>query len=125
MQTYVLGVHDKVILYYVHQSTAHLSSAPSAFTSVFASFAATSLSAYVVLLSSASSAVKSNSNSNSNNMEFNNKYHSLKRSFVKFVHEARRRVYSDDMLVSDNVKNLLNVADGVGIRSIHSSARQL
>ncbi|SAM06567.1 hypothetical protein [Absidia glauca] len=93
----------KVIPYYTHNSTLHSSSPSSTPSSPSTTF------------------------NNINTMDFDNKITILERNFVKSVRDAKKRVYGDDLLmgeVCDQMKTALNVAGGIGNRTIYS-ARQL
>jgi hypothetical protein len=106
----------KVIPYYAHRSTS----------STLPSSALASSSALAVLPDVASSVVSTTTNSEINSMDFDNKIAVLERSFTKSLHDARKRVRGDDILMDDlcdKVKTALNLVDGIGNRSIYS-ARQ-
>ncbi|SAM03140.1 hypothetical protein [Absidia glauca] len=106
----VLLSRIKVILYYANHSTPFASTATAVSTSA-----------------SALAPAPSDVTTATNNFEFDNKFSLLERNFVKSLHEAKKRVYGDNLLMDelcDKVKTSLSIVDGIGNRSIYS-ARQM
>ncbi|SAM04955.1 hypothetical protein [Absidia glauca] len=106
----VLLLRIKVILYNANHSTPFASTATAVSTSA-----------------SALAPAPSDVTTATNNFEFDNKFSLLERNFVKSLHEAKKRVYGDNLLMDelcDKVKTSLSIVDGIGNRSIYS-ARQM
>ncbi|SAM04762.1 hypothetical protein [Absidia glauca] len=117
----VLLSRIKVIPYYANHST------PFASTSANANATATAIATAVSTSASALAPAPSDVTTTTNNFKFDNKFSLLERNFVKSLHEAKKRVYGDNLLMDelcDKVKTSLSIVDGIGNRSIYS-ARQM
>ncbi|KAI8332893.1 hypothetical protein BC941DRAFT_473929 [Chlamydoabsidia padenii] len=105
----------KVIPYYNYYSLSVSSSAtsfPSSSLASPASFTST------VLVSVSSSDITTSITNNSTIMEFNNKVGILERNFAKSVHDTRKRVLGDDLLMDeqcDKIKTSMNLIDNIVI----------